>query len=638
MNQISKFLLIIFLISSIKIVAQPQKNYVKHTVIAGENVTQIAKKYRVTPYDIYTLNPEAKNGIKENDILIINTIESKGEEKETRKERKIREKLEEEKEINSYIVIAKDTKYSLSKKFDITIEELEKWNPFIVRDGLQEGQVLIVKNPVFEEKKEEKKGNVEVKRYTIQPKDTKFSVAKRFGLTIDELEALNPEIKESFPEGLEIIVSNLKENRNNSEYQQYTILNKETLYGVSKKFNVSQMEILKLNPELKEGFKEGLVINIPNNTLEVNVDKIDKLKLVPAKNTREEKTLVMFLPFNIPLIESDTTKTKGEYLKNDRFLNMTLDFYAGALIAIDSVKKLGYPVKVKIYDSESIKSTNSIPSIIAKNDFSNVDAIIGPFMDNQVEQASKILEKYNIPIVSPLSNRNGKPFQNVYYAMPSEILQREMLFNYFKKNNGNVLAIFSSKKVSNKETLLAQFPDLKVVPLGEKGGVTAESISTLLDPTRKNFVILDTENRGMVLNATSILKKLLPKFDIQLVVFELYEALDFEDIPIKTLTDLKMLFPSVTKSTDNGYYKSFQEKFKKVNNINPNQFATRGFDVTLDTVLRMYQEGGFVNSTVELSSEQLESKFSYRKIEEGNYNTGLYILQYTDDLTIEEAK
>lgn len=142
----------------------------------------------------------------------------------------------------------------------------------------------------------------------------------------------------------------------------------------------------------------------------------------------------------------------------------------------------------------------------------------------------------------------------------------------------------------------------------------------------------------MILNATGILGNLRNKYDIQLVVFELYETLDFEEIPLKRYTNLKMMYPSVTKNNSSGYYEFFQEKFKKANNVNPNQYATRGFDVTLDTILRMYQEEGFANSTQSLMSEQLESKFNYRKIEQGNYNTGIYLLQYTDDLTIEETK
>ena len=70
MNQLKKAFLLLLIIS-INSFAQPNKDYVKHTVVAGENVTQIAKKYKVTPYDIYILNPESKNGINENEVLLI---------------------------------------------------------------------------------------------------------------------------------------------------------------------------------------------------------------------------------------------------------------------------------------------------------------------------------------------------------------------------------------------------------------------------------------------------------------------------------------------------------------------------------------------------------------------------------------
>lgn len=635
MNQIKKIFFLVLLVS-LNSLAQPNKDYVKHTVKAGENVTQIAKKYKITPYDIYKLNPEAKNGINENQVLLISLREYKTE----------KDKNQEESSLETYIVQPKDTKYSLAKKFKITIDDLDNWNKVIVRDGLQEGQVIIVKKPINPDHvipETVKDSILDEGKYRIQPEDTKYGVSKKFGLTIEELEELNPHLNDDFAIGTVIAVTKKGKkiiSKEKSDYEQYTIKPKETLYGVSKKFNVSQMEILKLNPILSEGFKEGVVINIPNKNLESRTIATDKTKLEVIKNN-EEKTLVLLLPFNISMIENDTVRSKTEFLnsKHGRLTNIALDYYAGALVAIDSAKRMGFTnLKVKIFDSESTKTSNAIASIINKNDFSKVNAVVGPFINSQVEQAALLLEKYNIPIISPLSSANGKPYPNIYYARPSDELMREVLFNHFKKNNGNVLAVFSNKKQENKETLLAQFPDLKVVPNTEKGGVTSESIMSMLDPTRKNYVILDTEKTGMILNVTSILGNLKKKYDIQLVVFELYESLDFEEIPMKRYTNLKMMYPSVTKNNQSGYYKSFQEKFKKANNINPNLFATRGFDVTLDTILRIYQENGFQDSALTSMSEQLESKFNYIKIEEGNYNTGIYLMQYTDDLTIEEAK
>ena len=71
----------------------------------------------------------------------------------------------------------------------------------------------------------------------------------------------------------------------------------------------------------------------------------------------------------------------------------------------------------------------------------------------------------------------------------------------------------------------------------------------------------------------------------------------------------------------------------------PNQYAIRGFDITFDTILRMFQEKPFEEITQKTVSEQVESKFDYEVNELGGfYNKGIYILQYNSDLTITEAK
>lgn len=588
------FFIILFSVASW---AQKNDNYVKHTVLKGENVTQIAKKHKVSPYDIYRLNPSAKEGIKEGEVLLISLIlQDKKNKKESNKDAK-KDLVASEK----YTVKEQETLYGLSKKFNVSQDELKEWNPIIVENGLQVGQELTISKTNLQVIKDQTNGSkIEAVKTTNESKS-------------DLVNIINDSIK----------------------YEQYTILPRETLYGVSKKFNVSQMKILELNPILKDGFKEGLVINLPNSKLEEIQQNQNKVALV-AKKSNEEKTLVIFLPFNISKMEKDTLKSKSDYLKSDKTLNIALDFYAGQLLALDSLKKLGYNLNVKIFDTES--TISKINEIIAKNDFSKVDAVIGPLFNNQIEQTALLLKKYNIPVISPLSSKTGKPYENIYYSRPTEQIEREELMKYFKENNGNTLAIFSKKKVAIKEELQAQFPDLKIVPLSEKGGVTEAGIEALLLKNKKNFVILETESTGMTLNATGILSKLKSKYNIQLVVLELYDVLDFEAIKIKSLTNLDLMYPSNNRNNKSGYYKSFVKKFKNSNNINPNAFATRGFDVTLDTVLRMYQDGGFITSTTEYASEQLESKFNYIKIENGNYNNAIYLHQFMEDLTIKQIK
>ena len=57
--------------------------------------------------------------------------------------------------------------------------------------------------------------------------------------------------------------------------------------------------------------------------------------------------MVLLLPFSMAKIRNGLIKTKTEQLKTDKFLNLTLDFYTGAQMAIDSAKVLGLPVNVR---------------------------------------------------------------------------------------------------------------------------------------------------------------------------------------------------------------------------------------------------------------------------------------------------
>jgi len=116
------------------------------------------------------------------------------------------------------------------------------------------------------------------------------------------------------------------------------------------------------------------------------------------------------------------------------------------------------------------------------------------------------------------------------------------------------------------------------------------------------------------------------------------DAIDNEEVPLSRLTNLKMMYPSVTKSNMSAEGSIFEKNFKRKNNIFPNQFATRGFDVTFDVILRLFQEEGFVGAAAAKASEQVENKFVYEAVNGGNVNTGVYILQYNADLTLTVAQ
>ncbi|RYG27747.1 MAG: hypothetical protein EOO01_40895 [Chitinophagaceae bacterium] len=110
------------------------------------------------------------------------------------------------------------------------------------------------------------------------------------------------------------------------------------------------------------------------------------------------------------------------------------------------------------------------------------------------------------------------------------------------------------------------------------------------------------------------------------------------EISMKRLTVLKLMYPSMTRDNDEAAAVIFRNAFREKNKIFPGMYATRGFDVTFDTLMRLASGSTYMNSAVFDKTQQIESKFDYVKSGEGNVNQGIYILQYNDDLSVKPAE
>lgn len=629
-----KGIYIVVLIFATSVFAQ---NYTKHKVAKGETITQIAQKYKVTPYDIYKLNPDSQSGIQPDAILLI----PKSIDNVTTKSVPFKAKTHE--------VKAKETLYSIAKANNVEISDLEEANPFLKAEGLQPGQVLKIMK--YEEPPKVQISTKNFSNYEVVAGDTKYSIAKKFEISVEELEKQNPEIKDNLPVGFILkIDSSVKVLTTNSIVKpktevykgntlEYTVKSGETMYGLTKLLGLSEASLIGLNPELKDGVKEGMILKVPA-TLSFSKETKNSLKdLTKSVSNQKRKELVLFLPFNASKIQNDTVTSISERLKKDKFLNMTLDFYAGALMAIDSAKVLGMNLDIKIYDSQETKNSTSALSVISNNDFSSTDAVIGPFYQVNVEKVADALENKNIPVISPLSKDEGKSYKNLYQSMPHADAVKGAMFNYMQSKNGNIIAVIDPKKTSIKEYIQDFQKDVKIVGLTDKGGFVADSIKKHFVKDKMNYVVMASEKTGTIFTTTSAMSSVMKDYQVQLVILEPNETLDFEEIALSRLTKLKMAYPSATKDNDSEEAQKFERAFKKKNKILPNQYAVRGFDLTFDTMLRLAQDKSFEESINDDATEQVESKFDYAKKISGGYtNNGIYILYYDEDLTIKQAQ
>jgi LysM repeat protein len=661
--------------------AAKQEKYIKHTVVKGDTVNLIAQKYNVTPYDIFRLNPDSQNGIKTDTVLLI-PPSSIGTTSVVQKPMQTKQ--------TTHLVQPKETLFSLSRQYNVSVDAIKNANAELLKEGLKIGQNVIIptsevltqdtyqKTPVEKPiskpteivKSEQKeavkptvaKENTNAVYHTIEAKETKFGISKKYGITIEELERLNPQIVNTFPVGTKLLISGtrntnenqvvsktkpetVKETVSTKKYlQEYVVRPQETIYSISKEYDISEQELINLNPELKKGVKLGMILRVPmkeKTEAKPVAKQIVKTQADLSKSLQSDKKkqLVMLLPFNISKIESDTVNSPQARLKKDKFLNMTLDFYSGALMAIDSAKVLGLNVDISIFDSQETKNTSAVATVIQQNNLMKADAIIGPFYQSNVEKLAELLENYNTPIISPLSKEMGKGYKNLYQTMPSSEHMRTAIFDFMRSKNGNIVAIVDAKKGSVIQYLNDEQKDVKIVGLSDKGTLVSDSLFVKLNKDKLNYVVVATEKTGLILSSTAAMINAQRNYQIQMVVLEQNETLDFEEIPLNRLTKLNLLYPSLSKTNETPEVISFENNYKKINKILPNQYAIRGFDVTFDTLLRLSQDKSFEETVQGAATEQIESKFDYVMDQDGSYrNKGVYILYYDTDLSIKQAQ
>lgn len=187
-----------------------QEKYIKHTISKGDNITSIAKKYGVKPKAILEANPTAPKILKLNSVLLIpnsnQTIASPANAVVVNNNAP-----------GTHEVLAKETLWGISKKYNVSVEDLKKANPLLETEGLKIGQQISIPSnnnsvTVSEKPIDDLKIVTDVEVVVeVQPKETKYAIAKRYGITVADLENQNPFIKGKLPVGYVLKIRTTKE-------------------------------------------------------------------------------------------------------------------------------------------------------------------------------------------------------------------------------------------------------------------------------------------------------------------------------------------------------------------------------------------------------------------------------------------
>lgn len=215
----------------------PPEGYISntYTVQKGDSLYSIARKLGTTVNELKSLNNLTSNNLSIGQILKIPTEFVTDDENEI------------------YVVEKGDSLYSISNKFNTTVDELKTLNN-LSSNTLNVGQLLKIPS-----------AKTTPNTYTVQRGDSLYSISNKFGTTVNELKTLNNLTSNTLSIG-QVLKIPTQEDKTPEQEQttvEYQVQSGDSLYKIANKYNTTVDAIKNLNNLGSNLLNIGQILKIP---------------------------------------------------------------------------------------------------------------------------------------------------------------------------------------------------------------------------------------------------------------------------------------------------------------------------------------------------------------------------------------
>ncbi len=174
--------------------------------------------------------------------------------------------------ISTYKVVPGDTLYGISRKFNMTVDEIKNLNG-LVSNNLNVGQLLKVQvagQPAAPAPVQSSTGAT----YRVVPGDTLFGIARKFNMTVDEIKNINGLVSNNLSVGQILRVRGSGQSSTSqpstptapppaqSSSATYRVVPGDTLFGIARKFSMTVDEIIALNGLVSNNLSVGQLLRV----------------------------------------------------------------------------------------------------------------------------------------------------------------------------------------------------------------------------------------------------------------------------------------------------------------------------------------------------------------------------------------
>ncbi len=605
--------------------------YYIHVVKPGETLYAISKAYHISQKEVAIENPGVISGLQIGQALKIPVDPKPLEEVDT-------SELPEPGETGRYhTVMHGETLYGIARIYKLREKDIKQANRGVSAASLKPGQRLRIPEEVVVE--EDHAYNEEGLLYhKVKRKETLYSIARYYGLTIDEIRAVNPELGWGGPKNGQIL--RIPEPQ----------LIEEELAGEDAGVEYDSAYAM--------GYEEPEVY-----TYEEFDDR--------HENIRRTYRVAFFIPFDFREMEpldsllKDITSESRRNRIIERYMMEAkipqsvqfLEFFQGTLLAIDAMRQSGMKLDVRYKDTR--RSEARIRSILQDDEFEDFDLFIGPFYPYTLELVSAFAREHRIPLVTPFHNDLELLKSNPYLFQLSPSLEREYrevaklvaskhMYNIVYVRNEDSLDI--ERHEYFKELIFDSFDDyhpsdpvrFKEVILDLKG---ADKILHSLSPKMKNLVLVPTADEALASSVVSSLFYQLDHYDIEVIGAPYWT--EFSSIELRYFHKLNLVFyNSFWVDYHDPDIEAFMAKYRSYFYNQPAitskkgiNYGIMGYDMTLYflNALRVYGRR-FILSLDEYQPSLVQGPYTFRRMSgAGGYeNSHISFYRFLPDMSIQE--
>ena len=441
------------------------KDYYLHDVKAGETLEQISEAYQISADEIMLYNPDLKNGMKVGMVLGIPVGGSKD---------------------------------SKDEKGDGNTPQGKKEEPENTPKNSDNGVAPEVRTETPKVNPTPKPGTNTIKPspggyYTVQPKEDLYDIAKKFGVDIADLKAINEGLSNNPKSGTVIEIPKIA---NENDYIVHYCERNERVTSLLKRWKVDESAFRAKNISVGSHVFENQVVLIPIQPITdfywmdeeqeaVVVEKIQEEGIgeeveapkppvdlpqldfdfeandIPVcvanpANAQKRYHVALMVPLYLYDIDNlSISKERSKKTQKSRSMSF-LQFYEGFMIAAETLEKQGLKLDLTVMDvTDNVSSAERALEQIRGKDF---DLIVGPFFGRSFDVIEEYAKANGIVMVNPLSTRESviENSPNVVKVKPGDIGMILSISSLVKNSYSNANVFIVSREKAADTVFLNQ--------------------------------------------------------------------------------------------------------------------------------------------------------------------------------------